>query len=111
MTDVKRGDRVRAVVEGTVTYIGEDLVEVAVGAVYPAAVLKSMLEILPLPEPPHGSVVIDKDGDAWQNDDGFWDLAGAVVYDDENDHGPHYHQKWADITKRYGPLKVVHTPA
>jgi hypothetical protein len=58
-------------------------------------------------EPEHGAVVIDADGDAWQNDEGEWSLAGAWL---ENGEGRHYRQTWDSVVERYGPLKVVYTP-
>jgi hypothetical protein len=58
-------------------------------------------------EPEHGAVVIDCDGDAWQNDEGEWSLAGAWLEDGE---GRHYRQTWASVVGRYSPLKVIYTP-
>jgi hypothetical protein len=73
----------------------------------PKAAFEFEPTVAELPEPPHGAVVIDCDGDAWQNDEGEWDLAGALVEDGE---GRHYRQTWASVVERYSPLKVVYTP-
>jgi ribulose-5-phosphate 4-epimerase/fuculose-1-phosphate aldolase len=55
-------------------------------------------------EPPHNSVVIDNDGDAWQNNGGEWSMAGA------HSEGSFFEQTWSHLTEHHGPVKVVHTP-
>ena len=55
-------------------------------------------------EPGLGSVVIDVDGDAWQNDPDGWSLALRLVDSDL------YDWSWTRLNEEYGPVKVVYTP-
>lgn len=60
------------------------------------------------PEPPDKSVVIDREGDAWQRDDDSpdpdtrWMLAGSDY--------THTGRFWDDLTSIYGPVRLVYTP-
>lgn len=57
------------------------------------------------PEPPNRSVVLDRDGLAWQRIGGLWvrsavlGLFGTVV-------GPS--ATWADLLLKFGPVRVLH---
>lgn len=55
-------------------------------------------------EPPHNSVVLDRDGDAWQSEDGDWSMTGA------RENGEQWEKSWAYLVDTYGPIKVIHTP-
>lgn len=125
MNEFKPGDRVRAtrkplVVEGTVT-----LVTTGYGLNNPTVAVVEMgdvrtvdgepvlswnsfadehfdFELLTL-EPSMGSIVVDRDGDAWQRmyrdddlDDGVWKMAG--------DEGAY---TWERLSKTHGPLTVL----
>ncbi|SFI80370.1 hypothetical protein SAMN05216275_10531 [Streptosporangium canum] len=58
---------------------------------------------LPLPEePPYGSVVLDSDGDAWQNRGGPDGWACIV------DTAEFTNISWARLNRSFRPLKVVH---
>jgi hypothetical protein len=60
------------------------------------------------PEPPIDSVVLDKDGDAWQlkvNSDNPGDGWACVI------HGSDLRGlDWKHVIEEYGPITVVHTP-
>jgi hypothetical protein len=61
-------------------------------------------ELLELDEPPVGSVVLDDDGDAWQNDQDGWSLALRLPDSDAFD------WSWTRLNEEYGPVKVVYRP-
>lgn len=113
MTIFAQGERYRATIEFTVVNgpdADDDLwVEYPNGNTYyvPAGQF-TRIELLSPAEPPHNSVVIDCDGDAWQNDDSLWSMAGAFVT--ENNEGAHYEKSWTHLTETHGPVKVVFTP-
>lgn len=56
-----------------------------------------------VPEPGDGGVVLDADGDAWQNSLADWNMAGAN--DDEYRNVP-----WDRLVRDYGPVTVIHEP-
>lgn len=62
-------------------------------------------------EPAPGTVVIDRDGDAWQRDrwDEYgWQMSGADDQDDEEE--TTFNFTWSRLNEKYGPVKVIHTP-
>lgn len=86
MTEIKRGDRVRAtlgesVVVGKVTYTSPSGYSVHVGDEPMAQVAVHCsagwtVELVPEPEPPVGTVLLDRVGDAWvRGRDGQWRCA------------------------------------
>lgn len=99
------GDRVRVVLEGAVgdvdstggfmlgtglsrNYIDRDDSDHVVS-----------IEKMDDPEPAVGSVVVDKDGDAWQRSGKEWDSAVGLSS-----------REWSALSKWFGPAKVVYTP-
>lgn len=54
-------------------------------------------KVAEVPEPPHGSVVFDKEGDVWQRDDDLWYAAGQVAG-----------FNWSDLLEEFSPIDVLH---
>ena len=52
-----------------------------------------------LPEPPVGSVVLDRDGDAYQRGQHTWEGAAK-----------RYCVSWESLKNHYGPVRVIYTP-
>ena len=106
---IKVGDRVRAtcgesVIVGTVKGREEGWISVALDGDGDyrrfLALDQWTVEILPPPIPDVvGTIVRDRDGDAWQRyDDSWWCI------------GTSYRYSLAEVQKRYGPLTVLWTP-
>ena len=110
MSGVKVGDRVRAtcgenVIVGTVTWLDENDLQVDTGDAFgtiglgrPAA---WSIEVIAPPIPDVvGTIVRDKDGDAWERCEGGWYSARPMLYN------PYV---FADL-QEYAPLEVLWTP-
>ena len=97
----EKGDRVRVVQEGTITTVVGGVIYLAADSreseICPESVVS--IEILPPPlpeEPPVGSVVLDRDGDAWQRDGDEWRWRSN-------------RRSWATLNgAHYGPLRIIH---
>lgn len=96
------GAEVRVTLEGTYKRFGSSaktdwIDHPETGAVNAVACLT--IEPAPIPEPTFGSVVLDRDGDAWQRgEDDDWTTFGA------------YAHLWADLLMDFGPLTVIYVP-
>lgn len=107
MYQPKNGDRVRVVLEGTASVFddGFDIGGPCGNFIVTNADHVVSIELLAPAEPPVGSVVLDKVGDAAQRvNEGkvSWRYA---VSEDEIDV-----LTWSELVDHYGPVKILHTP-
>lgn len=107
MTDyshLPHGTRVRGVVEGTIdTRSKPPCVRVKDNGYFYVSRFES-LEVIHEPEPQTlGSVVLDKDGHAWQRrqdrSHAYPWAFGSTVY-----------KTWEQLNNQFGPVTIIHTP-
>lgn len=111
MYQPKTGDRVRVVLEGEATtlnrvgHFGLNWGDGYGNEIRPSSDHVVSIELLTPTEPPVGSVVLDREGDAAQrisDDAEGWRYA---VSEQANDY-----LTWGELTGHYSPVKVIYTP-
>lgn len=99
MTEFKPGQRVRLTVEGVVAPGGTTLLT-DTGGIWGLQSKTPTYEILSDPCPPQGSILLDKDDNAWR--------VGVVTLYNEANCAPDVRcAEWAEWVERYGPYKVL----
>jgi len=99
MTAPRKGARAELHAEVEIVERGPDLVTVSIPGVVHRLVVPP--EMIREPEPPVGSVVIDRYGDVWQRRHrSGWTLAWGVICG----------LTWDNLNKEFGPVRVIWTP-